>query len=115
MLRTLKIYMLPILMLVLITGSTVSGQTRIRFAKGKTSARITGSIAANGQKSFVARANRGQKVRVNWTSGNGRVYECETDSGGTGWDNIMDHTGDFTIDMCNTGRATTFVLIVSIR
>lgn len=87
-------------------------QTRIRFAKGRTSATVSGYIYAGGEKNYVLGARRGQDLTANVSSSNGCVKFTEgstsvgftTDSG----DNIISLT-----NYCS--RKTTFTMTVSIN
>jgi hypothetical protein len=87
-------------------------QTRIRFARGRTSATVSGTIYAGGERNYVLGARRGQELTGNVSSRNGCVKFTEgstsiaftTDSG----DNIISLT-----NYCS--RATTFTMTVSIN
>jgi hypothetical protein len=106
--------------LVLTTSQvSASGQARVRFAKGRTSATVSGAIARNATKCFVLGTRQGQslagtlssrsgKVQFPWHSGAG-AYK-----GGTSYNTITDG-GDEQLCIENLGKATTFTLTVSIR
>ena len=87
-------------------------QTRIRFARGRTSATVSGYIYAGGEKTYVLGARRGQDLTGNVSSRNGCVKFTEgstsvgftTDSG----DNIISLT-----NYCS--QKTTFTMTVSIN
>lgn len=89
-----------------------SAQTRIRFARGRTSASVSSTIDGTAQRKYVLAARGGQYLSATVSSRNGCVVlgnqatstSYETDSG----DNV--------IDLFNNCRsATSFTLTVSIR
>ncbi len=115
MIKISKKLVFIIAILSLVYCSTLSAQTRVRFARGRSSGSVSGRISGSGERTFVAGARRGQTITANWTSGNGRVYVCNTDSGSTGESFVADHSGDFTFCIGNASeRATTFVFTLSI-
>ena len=92
--------------------SDVSSQTRIRFARGRTSASVAGFLAGNEIRKFVLGARNGQHLTANVSSGNGCVKfvgEGTTeDFTTTGGDNDLRIIND-------CGRRTNFKLTVSIN
>lgn len=92
--------------------SAGEAQTRIRFARGRTSATVSGTVAAGARRTYVLGARQGQYLSGNVSSRNGCVKFTEgstsvgfaTDSG----DNILSIT-----NYCS--RATTFTMTVSIN
>lgn len=52
---------------------TSSAQSRIRFARGRTTASVSSTIAGNGERHYVLGAQRGQTLTANVTSRNGCV------------------------------------------
>lgn len=111
----LPIAILGVVLLVSIGSAFAQEGRRISFAKGKFSAAVSGTIGANiCGETFLVRARKGQRVRVNVTSTNGKVgfdeYCTRTFS------IVMNETTDYTIQPCNCGkRSTRFTLTVSIR
>jgi hypothetical protein len=87
-------------------------QTRIRFARGRTSATVSGSVLGGGERTYVLGARRGQYLSGNVSSRNGCVKFTDgatsvgftTDAG----DNILSIT-----NYCS--RRTTFTMTVSIN
>lgn len=88
-----------------------AAQTRIRFARGRTSATVSSTVAGNAQRKYVLGARAGQTLSANISSRNGCVVlgnqqtstSYSTDQG----DNIID-----VFNNCKT--ATSFTLTVSI-
>ena len=92
--------------------SSGEAQTRIRFAKGRTSATVSGKLAGGARRTYVLGARQGQYLSGNVSSANGCVKFTEgstsvgftTDSG----DNILSIT-----NYC--GKSTSFTMTVSIN
>ena len=97
----------------LIVGShSASGQTRIRFAKGRTSASISGTLAAGGIRRYVLGASRGQHLSGNISSKN----DCIKFGEGSTEIGFTTESGDNRISITNRCRTTTsFVMTVSIN
>ena len=97
---------------ILVTLSTASfAQIRIRFARGRTSATMTGSIAGGGTREYVAGARNGQTFSGNVSSRNG----CVKFAGGSTSSSFTTDNGNNFFSLTNyCNRATTFVLTVSI-
>jgi hypothetical protein len=95
-----------------ICASESLAQTRIRFARGRTSATVSGTLAGGARRTYVLGARQGQYLSGNVSSRNGCVKFTEgstsvgftTDSG----DNILSVT-----NYCS--RSTTFTMTVSIN
>lgn len=91
----------------------VSAQTwtRIRFARGRTSATVSGSIRGNAQRKYVLGARAGQTLSANISSRNGCVVLGNQETSTS----YSTDQGDNIIDVFNNCRgATTFTLTVSI-
>jgi len=99
------------LMVLTLYVASASAQTRIRFARGRTSASVTSTIGRNSQRKFILAARAGQTLSANVSSRNGCVVlgnQATTESYST-------DRGDNWIDIFNNcGSATTFTLTVSI-
>lgn len=122
MLKRIVTKTLPFLILLGLTNPNLLAQTRIRFAKGRTSATVSGSITKNhNYKCFILGTRQGQEIRGNVSSQNGTVqfpwysgaqgYE----GGGTTHYSKLANGGDETICIENFGKTTTFLLTISIR
>lgn len=107
---------------VLITAQfSVLAQTRIRFAKGKTSTVVSGTILKNSNKCFILGARQGQKITATVSSrsskvqfpwyGGAQAYE----GGGTTNYRKQASGGDETICIEIFGKPTNFLLTISIR
>ena len=110
----LKIRFIALTLLFAVFGivAEAGAQTRIRFARGRTSATVSGDIKANATRSYVLGAKSGQYLSGNVSSKNGCVKFAE----GTTSLGFTTESGDNIISITNTCRtATTFTLTVSIN
>ena len=87
--------------------------TRIRFAKGRTSATVTGRIARGGRVCYFAGARVGQQFTATLSSRSGKVAIFE--SGETSYSYEVEQAGDQSVCVDNLAGATTYSLTVSIR
>src|ERR1700704_1813980 len=62
-----------VLIAVTILGIASFAQTRIRFARGRTSASVSSSIGGNSQRKYFLAAREGQTLSANVSSRNGCV------------------------------------------
>lgn len=101
-----------VLSLVILTFSADSfAQIRIRFARGRTSASVSGTLANGGTRNYVVGARYGQTFSGNVSSRNGCVKFTE---GGTSSGFTTDR-GDNFFSLTNyCSRATTFTMTISI-
>ena len=106
-----------VLMMICVMFSTDSlAQTRIRFGKGKSSASVSGSMAANGARSYVLGARRGQTLTATVSCGNGKCDFAQGDLHDTQYSEYVESNGDVTITLHNHGtRSTNFTMTVSIQ
>ena len=102
-----------ILMLILVVSSSdLFAQTRIRFARGRTSTSVSGSVGGNSSRTYVLGASYGQYLSANVSSRNG----CVTFSNGATSTSYTTTRGNNYIYLSNgCGRATSFTLTVSIN
>ena len=92
--------------------SSVSAQSRIRFARGRTSATVSGSIGGSVGRKFALGAKDGQVLSANVSSKSGCV---KFDNGATST-TFTTNSGDNFLRIKNgCGRLTTFSLTVSIN
>ena len=89
------------------------GDIRIRFARGRTSATVTGRVANGGRVCYYAGARRGQTLNATISSGTGKVMIFE--SGDISYNYEIESSGDQSICVDNLARATNYTLTVSIR
>ena len=110
--RSTKRVPLAVCFIVLGITAVVSAQTRIRFARGRTSATVNGSINGGAKRTFALGARSGQTFSGNVSSRNGCVKFTE----GSTNNSYTTHAGDNVVSITNyCGRATSFVLTVSIN
>ena len=100
---------------VLIAAASLStfAEIRIRFAKGRTSATVTGKVAEGGRICYVAGARRGQLLTATVSSNTGKVRIFE--SGETAYSSEVEISGDQSVCVDNLSKAATYRLTVSIR
>lgn len=87
--------------------------TRIRFAKGRTSATVTGRVASGGRVCYFAGARAGQQFTATVSSRSGKVVIFE--SGETSYAYEVEQGGDQSVCVDNLAGGTTYSLTVSIR
>lgn len=87
--------------------------TRIRFAKGRTSATVTGRVATGGRVCYFAGARAGQRFTATVSSRSGKVAIFE--SGETSYSYEVEQGGDQSVCVDNIAGATTYSLTVSIK
>jgi hypothetical protein len=102
-----------------------ASSTRIRFARGATSAEVDGDLKANATISYVLRASahqlmevslsapEGTKLKVTRTGGK-RVTPIEGTSGSTGFRGYLPYTGDYILTISSGSRRISYSLYVSI-
>ena len=87
-------------------------QTRIRFARGRTSATVSASLTGGATKTYVLGARYGQVLSGNVSSGSG----CVVISGGATSTSFVTRSGDNYISITNRcRRLTRFTMTVSIN
>ena len=102
-----------ILVLILVISSfDVLAQTRIRFARGRTSTTVSGTVAGNGSRTYILGAKYGQYLSANVSSRNG----CVKFSNGATSTSYTTERGNNYLSLSNgCGRQTSFTLTVSIN
>ena len=116
MLKKFGLYSLVLSLILILADSDVLAQSRIQFRRGSSSATVSGTIPANGMRSYVLRAGRGQSLTATLSSGNGKVDFTQGNLHDTQFSRILERNGDVYIDIDNHGnRATKFSLTVSIQ
>jgi hypothetical protein len=91
-------------------------QTRIRFARGRSSATVTGSLAAGATRGFVLGARAGQTLTATLSCGNGKCDFTQGDLHDTQYSHYVESNGDVYISIDNHGsRGTNFTMTVSIQ
>ncbi len=112
---TMKMILRPAVVFSMILALSVVNlaDIRIRFARGRTSATVTGSIRAGGRVCYVAGARRGQTLNAVLSSRTGKVKFFET--GETSYSFVVERGGDQTLCVDNIGGTTSYTLTVSIH
>ena len=86
---------------------------RVRFARGRTSATMTGSLRGGRAVCYVAGARRGQALNATVSSRNGKVSFRAT--GDTSYSETFDSAGDHRFCLNNNGGLSGYTLTVSIQ
>lgn len=116
MLKKSGIKLLVLALVCVMASVDVLAQARIRFARGRTSATLSGSIAANGSRSYVLGARRGQNLSAVLSCGNGKCDFAQGELHDTQYAEYVERNGDVYITIHNHGaRATNFTMTVSIQ
>lgn len=109
--KKLNVKAIVLMLILVVSRSDLFAQTRIRFARGRTSASVSGSIIGNGSRTYVLGASYGQYLSANVSSRNG----CVTFGEGTTSNSYTTTRGNNYLYLVNEcGRATSFTLTVSI-
>lgn len=116
----IKFVVIAAIALSLVTDSMA--QTRIRFRSGRTSATVTGTLAAGGSRSYVLSLAEGQTLTISVRSGNNNIQiDLDDVHGHVDYYNNYgsvetDADGDHTITLENQGgRSTRYTMTVSAR
>ncbi len=116
MLKKLSIQIVLLMTISLMTSVDLYAQTRIRFARGKSSATVSGNVGSGGSRSYILGAKRGQTMTVRVSSNNGQVsVDIGGNDVGTGDTIELRSTDDYIITINNNGGSTRYSLYVSIR
>ncbi len=116
MLKKIGLKFLMLALIGVMSSSDLLAQTRIRFARGRTSATVSGTLAAGATRGYVLRASAGQVLTGTLSSGNGRCDFTQGALHDTQYSETVDRNGDVYISIDNHGRrATNFTLTISIQ
>ena len=115
--KSIVIKSFVVLMIIGMTDSAVFSQTRIRFARGRSSTTVSGSLGSGAERSYILRASAGQTMTVRVNSRSNDVW---VDLGGNGVDRgttvELRSTDEYIITVHNTGGYTaSYSLYVAIR
>jgi hypothetical protein len=115
--KTFIIKSFAVLMMIGMTDSAAFSQTRIRFARGRTSATVSGTLSGDASRSYILGASRGQTMTVRVSSGSGRVWvDIGGNDVGRGTSVELRSTDTYIITVHNElGSATKYSLYVGIR
>jgi len=106
-------------------GLPDSGLTRIRFARGATSAVVSGDLKANSSARYILRAGAGQLMEVTLSAPEGTSLKVTTDlgraltpikgtRGSTGFRGYLPYTGDYILKVASGSKAVSYSLDVFI-
>ncbi len=124
--RTLKIFT-AITLTIVLTATAFAWQTavRVRFAKGKSSATMTGSVGDSGMKDYILGGKKGQELTASVTSPCESVQIIVIDNGtgqvisenpSTEYTDELPGTGDYIVRVQNSESETCkFTLKVGIK
>lgn len=115
MIKKLATVALTLAMILWLTGADLMAQTRVRFARGRNSATVSGKLAPSGARSYVLRAGAGQTLTATLSSGNGKVDFTQGSVHDTQFSTTVETTGDVRVDIDNHGNATNYTLTISIQ
>ncbi len=102
-----------IAMVVIMTYSNGFADIRVRFARGRTSATMGGTLRGGGSVCYVANARSAQTLTATVSSANGRVNFRA--NGDTSFSENLDFSGDHRFCIYNAGRTSRYTLTVSIQ
>jgi hypothetical protein len=109
--KAFSVFAIAILVTTIFVSDGLS-QTRIRFARGRTSASAAGYLAGNEIRKFVLGASNGQNLSANVSSGNG----CVKFVGEGTTESFITTRGNNELRIINDcGRRTNFTLTVTIN
>jgi hypothetical protein len=94
------------------SSTEVYGQTRIRFAKGRYSATVSGRLPYTYFRDYVVNAREGQFLMVAVKSGTGLVVVANNYQ--TLYSREIYESGDYSFQILNTGPTTWFRVTVTI-
>lgn len=117
MLKKISLKFLIVAMIGLMSITDLSAQTRVRFARGRSSASFSGTIRPGTSiRTYVLRASAGQTLTATMSSGNGKCDFTQGAYEDTQYSQQIEEDGDVTFSIDNHGnRATNFTLTISIR
>lgn len=124
--KTLKIFtVITVTIILAMAVFAVQTATRIRFAKGKSSATMTGTVGDSGMKDYIIRGNKGQELSATVTSSCESVQIIVIDNGtgqvisenpSTEYTDELPGTDDYIIRVQNSDSASCkFSLKVGIK
>ncbi len=117
MIKKLSVYFVLLMTISLMTSVKLYAQTRIRFAKGRNSTTISGTIPAQSNRTFVVRAGwNGQIVRVSVNAPKLKIFSSEAPKGESGSSSFETYSGDNEFGLDNpTNRPIRYTMTISIR
>jgi len=115
--KSLVIKTFAVLMIIGTMDSAAFSQTRVRFARGRNAATLSGSLSGSGSRSYVLGASRGQTMTVRVSSASGKVWvDIGGNDVGKGASIELRSTDDYIITVHNDGAgAAKYSLYIGIR
>lgn len=116
MFKKISVYFVMLTMILLMTSAELYAQTQIRFARGRSSTTVSGTIAAGSNKFFVVGARYGQIARVSVSPRNLKIFSDAAPKGESGSSDFETYNGDNEFGLYNpTNRAIKYTMTISIR
>lgn len=116
MLKKLLVQFVLLTTISLMLNVDLYAQTRIRFARGRSSTTVSGTIPAKSNRYFVVGAKSGQTAAVSVNNRSLDIFTDEAQKGVKGWTNFETHSGDNEFGIYNpTNQAIRYTMTVSIR
>lgn len=116
MFKRMTVKLLALMMVCLVAGIEVSAQTRIRFARGRASATVSGTISPKSNRAFVVRASDGQFARVSVSPRGLKIFSDAAPKGESGSSSFDTFSGDNEFGLYNpTNRTIRYTMTISIR
>ena len=107
-----KVTLFGFLLLLLVPPVELFGQTRIRFARGRTSTSVTGTLSGTGERDYVLAARAGQSLSANVSSRGGCVVFSTVSTSMS----FTTDAGDNWLKLMNRcSRPASFTMTISIR
>lgn len=111
-----KLLLLTLILVFSAADLLAQSATRVRFARGRNSATLTGTLAANGgSRGYVLKAQSGQVLTATLSSANGKVDFMQGARHDTQYTRTIERDGDVYISVDNHGRRTGYTLTISIQ
>jgi len=118
-LKNIAIKSFAILMIFGMTNSAVfaQGETRIRFARGRNSSTVSGTLSSGATRAYILKASEGQTMTVRVNSKGGDVWvDIGGNDVGKGTSVELRSTDEYIITVHNDGGASaSYSLYVAIR
>ncbi len=116
MIKKISVSFVMLVMILLMTGAELYAQNRIRFARGRSSATVSGTIPAGSNKTFVVGARYGQIARVSVSPRNLQIWSNAAPKGESGSSSFETNNGNNVFGLYNpSNRPIRFTMTISIR
>ena len=116
MIKKISVYFVMTATLLLMTNAELYAQTRIRFARGKSSATVTGTISPKSNRVFVVGARAGQVASVTVSPSNLYIFSNAAPKGEAGSSSFETYNGDNEFGIYNpTNRTIKYSMTISIH